>query len=46
MKFRLIDAEKATTPVSRLCGMLGVSVSGTPLKTSRMQIASPARSMA
>jgi putative transposase len=28
MKFRLMDAEKATAPVSRLCGMLGVSVSG------------------
>lgn len=27
MRFRLIDAEKAATPVSRLCGMLGVSVS-------------------
>jgi hypothetical protein len=28
MRFRLIDAEKATAPVSRLCSMLGVSVSG------------------
>jgi hypothetical protein len=27
MRFRLIDAEKATTPVSRLCSMLGMSVS-------------------
>ena len=28
MRFRLIDAEKATAPVSRLCSMRGVSVSG------------------
>ncbi|MFC7554716.1 IS3 family transposase [Pseudoroseomonas wenyumeiae] len=28
MKFRLIDAEKATAPVPRLCSILGVSASG------------------
>ena len=28
MRFRLIDAEKATAPIPRLCRVLGVSVSG------------------
>lgn len=28
MRFQLIDAEKAGAPVSRLCQLLGVSVSG------------------
>lgn len=28
MRFRLIDAMKATIPIDRMCGLLGVSVSG------------------
>jgi putative transposase len=28
MRFRLIDAEKATAPIPRLCSILGVSASG------------------
>lgn len=28
MRFRLIDANKAAIPIDRMCGLLGVSVSG------------------